>query len=180
MSGSRPDLGPALSPEAPVDLSVIVPLYNEEDNVALLHAAIVAAVRPLRLKTELLLVDDGSRDATFARALELRGMAPIPASCRLRRNYGQTAAIQAGFDHAHGRVVMTMDGDLQNDPGDFRAAPREDRRGLRRRRSAGAATARTSWSPVLPSHGRQLADRQPDRHPHPRQRLHAQGLPRAA
>jgi glycosyltransferase involved in cell wall biosynthesis len=119
VSGSRPDLGPALSPEAPVDLSVIVPLYNEEDNVALLHAAIVDAVRPLRLKTEIILVDDGSRDATFARALELPREDPILRLVKLRRNAGQTAAMVAGIDHAHGRVLLTMDGDLQNDPGDI-------------------------------------------------------------
>jgi uncharacterized membrane protein YbhN (UPF0104 family) len=116
---TRPDLGPALSREAPMDLSVIAPLYNEEDNVALLHAAIVAAVRPLGLSTEIILVDDGSRDQTFARALELPREDPPLRLLKLRRNAGQTAAMVAGIDHARGRVLLTMDGDLQNDPGDI-------------------------------------------------------------
>jgi hypothetical protein len=116
----RPELGPAMAPEvAPVDLSVIAPLYNEEDNVALLHAAIVAAVRPLGLSAEIILVDDGSRDRTFERALELPRRDPPLRLVKLRRNAGQTAAMVAGIDHARGRVLLTMDGDLQNDPGDI-------------------------------------------------------------
>jgi glycosyltransferase involved in cell wall biosynthesis len=119
MTQTRPDLGQALSPDAPVDLSVIAPLYNEEENVVLLHAAIVAAVRPLGLSTEIILVDDGSRDQTFARALELPREDPPLRLLKLRRNAGQTAAMVAGIDHARGRVLLTMDGDLQNDPGDI-------------------------------------------------------------
>jgi glycosyltransferase involved in cell wall biosynthesis len=102
-----------------IDLSVIAPLYNEEDNVALLHAAIVAAVRPLNMRSEIILVDDGSRDATFERALELPAEDPPLRLVKLRRNSGQTAAMVAGIDHAQGRILLTMDGDLQNDPGDI-------------------------------------------------------------
>ena len=102
-----------------IDLSVIAPLYNEEDNVALLHAAIVAAVRPLDLRAEIILVDDGSRDKTFERALELPADDPPLRLVKLRRNAGQTAAMVAGIDHARGRILLTMDGDLQNDPGDI-------------------------------------------------------------
>ena len=102
-----------------IDLSVIAPLYNEEDNVALLHAAIVAAVRPLNLRSEIILVDDGSRDATVERALELPADDPPLRLVKLRRNSGQTAAMVAGIDHAQGRILLTMDGDLQNDPGDI-------------------------------------------------------------
>ena len=119
-SSARASLGPALAPEAAaVDLSVIAPLYNEEDNVALLHAAIVAAVRPLGLAVEIVLVDDGSRDRTFERALELPRHDPPLRLVKLRRNAGQTAAMVAGIDHARGRVLLTMDGDLQNDPRDI-------------------------------------------------------------
>ena len=100
------------------DLSIIVPLYYEEDNVRLLHEAICAAVRPLGLRTEIVFVDDGSKDRTFERCLEL----PRTTGTRLvefRRNAGQTAAMAAGIDHARGDVLITMDGDLQNDTQDI-------------------------------------------------------------
>jgi glycosyltransferase involved in cell wall biosynthesis len=101
------------------DLSVIVPLYHEEDNVALLHAAIREAVRPLGLRTEIVFVDDGSRDRTFERCLELPRTDPALRLVKFRRNAGQTAAMVAGIDHARGDVLITMDGDLQNDPRDI-------------------------------------------------------------
>jgi glycosyltransferase involved in cell wall biosynthesis len=103
-----------------IDLSIIVPLYNEEENVRLMHAAIVEALRPLGLRSEIVFVDDGSRDRTFAESLKLpRGETPLLRLVKLRRNYGQTAAMAAGIEHARGRVLITMDGDLQNDPGDI-------------------------------------------------------------
>ena len=90
-------VAPAVAGARPApEVSVVIPIYNEEDNVALLHAAIVEAVRPLRLKTEIILVDDGSRDATFARAAELPREDPILRLVKLRRNAGQTAAMVAG------------------------------------------------------------------------------------
>lgn len=104
----------------PVELSIIVPLYNEEDNVRPLYEAIRAAVLPLGRPSELILVDDGSRDATFARALELPRHDGLHLRLvKLRRNAGQTAAMVAGIDHARGRILLTMDGDLQNDPRDI-------------------------------------------------------------
>lgn len=103
-----------------VDLSIIVPLYNEEDNVRPLYEAIRAVVRRLGRPAELILVDDGSRDATFARALELPRHDGLHLRLvKLRRNAGQTAAMVAGIDHARGRILLTMDGDLQNDPADI-------------------------------------------------------------
>ena len=103
-----------------VTLSIIVPLYNEEDNVRPMYEAIRAAVLPLDRSTELIFVDDGSRDATFARALELPRRDGLHLRLlKLRRNAGQTAAMAAGIDHAHGAVLITMDGDLQNDPPDI-------------------------------------------------------------
>lgn len=103
-----------------VELSIIVPLYNEEDNVRPMYEAIRAAVLPLGRAAELLLVDDGSRDATFARALELPRHDGLHLRLvKLRRNAGQTAAMVAGIDHARGRILLTMDGDLQNDPADI-------------------------------------------------------------
>lgn len=106
------------SAEAPVTLSVIVPLYNEEESVARL----IDAVRSALAETpswELVLVDDGSRDTTVATAeAHIAGDARIRL-LRLARNFGQTPAMQAGFDAARGDVVVTMDGDLQNDPLDI-------------------------------------------------------------
>lgn len=102
-----------------MDLSVIVPLYNEEDNVAPLYTAIVAVLDPLGLDYELILVDDGSSDATVPRARQLAEHDGRLKLLILRRNYGQTPAMAAGIDHASGEILVTMDGDLQNDPADI-------------------------------------------------------------
>jgi glycosyltransferase involved in cell wall biosynthesis len=99
-------------------LSVVVPVYNEEENVQ----PLVAAIRNALAYTdswELLLVDDGSTDATVAVAEGLAAQDRRIRVLKLARNYGQTAAMQAGFDHSRGAVVVTMDGDLQNDPADI-------------------------------------------------------------
>ena len=103
----------------PVQLSIIVPLYNEEDSVAPLYHAIVKSVDRLDTDYEILFVDDGSKDNTVAEAQKL-----AEKDARLRviifcRNYGQTPAMAAGIDHANGDVLVTMDGDLQNDPDDI-------------------------------------------------------------
>lgn len=100
------------------DLSVIVPLFNEEANVARLVRAVRTALGELR-DWELILVDDGSTDATAERAAEMSDGERRVRLVRLARNSGQTAAMQAGFDHARGDVVVSMDGDLQNDPRDI-------------------------------------------------------------
>jgi len=102
-----------------VELSVIVPLYNEEANVLPLWEAIRSALGPTGVRYEVLLVDDGSSDATFAAAASLPAAHPEVRVVKLRRNYGQTAAMAAGIEHARGRVLVTMDGDLQNDPLDI-------------------------------------------------------------
>jgi glycosyltransferase involved in cell wall biosynthesis len=102
-----------------VNLSIVVPLHNEEENVARLHAAIVSALDGREIAYELLLVDDGSSDRTYEQAVSrVREDARVRV-IKLRRNYGQTAAMAAGIDQARGEVVVTMDGDLQNDPGDI-------------------------------------------------------------
>jgi glycosyltransferase involved in cell wall biosynthesis len=133
------------------DLSIIVPLYNEEDNVRPLFEAIAEALAPLPLSAELLLVDDGSQDATFARALELpRDGKPKLRLIKLRRNYGQTAAMSAGIEHARGRILVTMDGDLQNDPRDIPRFLAEIDKGYDL--VVGWRKARKDhWSRVLPS-----------------------------
>jgi glycosyltransferase involved in cell wall biosynthesis len=101
------------------DLSVIVPFYNEEDNIVPMHAAIVAALDPLGLPFEMVFVDDGSKDRTLERAIELTKVDERLRVVKFRRNYGQTPAMAAGIEHARGKVLVTMDGDLQNDPRDI-------------------------------------------------------------
>ncbi|MFZ9266459.1 MAG: glycosyltransferase family 2 protein [Vulcanococcus sp.] len=101
------------------ELSVVVPLFNEAESVPLLVERLLAALRPLGRSFELVLVDDGSTDTTAA---VLRGQAasvPELVAVLLRRNYGQTAAMAAGFDASSGRLIVTLDGDLQNDPADI-------------------------------------------------------------
>ena len=101
-------------------LSIIVPVYNEEENIPLLYDALVAAVASLPHAWEAVLVDDGSKDKSM---FELEKLAAIdPEHFRvvgLRRNFGQTAAIAAGIDHSDGDVIILMDADLQNDPADI-------------------------------------------------------------
>lgn len=100
------------------EVSIVVPLYNEEENVAPLVEAVRAALGD-RTPWELVLVDDGSRDGTRARVRAAQQQEPRIRLIPLARNYGQTPAMQAGFDHARGRLVVSMDGDLQNDPIDI-------------------------------------------------------------
>lgn len=101
-------------------LSIVVPLYNERDNVEELHAEIVAAVMPLGIAWEAIYVDDGSSDGTWERLVAARDRNPdIVRLFRLRRNFGQTAALAAGFDRVRGDVIVTLDGDRQNDPADI-------------------------------------------------------------
>ena len=103
-----------------MDLSIVVPVYNEEENIPLLYDALITVMTPLSITWEAVLVDDGSRDQS-ARLLEDLAQ-KYPEHFRavlLRRNFGQTAAIAAGIDHSCGDVVILMDADLQNDPQDI-------------------------------------------------------------
>ena len=102
-------------------LSVVVPLMNEEGNVAELFREIEAVCRKGRYAFEIIFVDDGSDDGTLDRLRELSAGAPHFRYLSLKRNFGQTAALAAGLDLARGNVVVTMDGDLQNDPADIPA-----------------------------------------------------------
>ncbi|WP_428929747.1 glycosyltransferase family 2 protein [Marinibacterium sp. SX1] len=102
-----------------IDVSVCVPVFDEEDSVGPLYEAVVAAMEPTGRSFELVVVDDGSRDDTVPRLRALARTDPRLVVVRFRRNCGQTAAMQAGIDHARGRFIVTMDGDLQNDPADI-------------------------------------------------------------
>jgi len=102
-----------------MDLSIVVPVYNEADNLDPLYREIVAVLDQMKLLYELILVDDGSLDGSFATAERLAAQDSRVKIIRLRRNYGQTAAMAAGFDAAQGKHVVAMDADLQNDPADI-------------------------------------------------------------
>jgi len=103
------------------DISVVVPLHDEADNVDELHAQLTRNLESMGRPYEILLVDDGSTDGTPARLVDIEARDGRVRVLRLRRNFGQTAAFSAGFDNARGAIVVTCDGDLQNDPGDIPA-----------------------------------------------------------
>jgi glycosyltransferase involved in cell wall biosynthesis len=102
-----------------LDLSIIIPTYDEEDNVEPLYQALMATVPGLGRSFEIIFVDDGSRDQTFERLTALAAQDSRVRVIKLRRNCGQAPAMAAGIDHARGRVLVTMDADLQNDPADI-------------------------------------------------------------
>ena len=102
-----------------IDVSVIAPVYNEEENVDMLCEALDAALSKLDRTYEVVLVDDGSSDSTWPKLKANADKYPYLTVLRLRRNFGQTAAMSAGFHAARGKVVITIDADLQNDPEDI-------------------------------------------------------------
>jgi glycosyltransferase involved in cell wall biosynthesis len=105
------------SPEpSELDVTVIVPVRDEADSVAELSARVAAILERLGKSFEIVFVDDGSGDGTPKRVREARARDPRVKLVRLRRNFGKAAALSAGFDHSLGRVIITMDGDLQDDP----------------------------------------------------------------
>jgi glycosyltransferase involved in cell wall biosynthesis len=105
--------------ERPVDLSVLIPVYNEADNLQELLTALTSVLGTIGRRYEIVAVDDGSVDGSYQTLLRLRSTVPGLRVVRLRRNFGQTAALAAGFDFARGDVIVTLDADLQNDPGDI-------------------------------------------------------------
>ena len=107
------------APGAQLDVSVIIPLYNEEANVGPLLSELLAALRALGRRFEVICVDDGSVDGTFAALARAVREEPALRVIRFRRNFGQTAAMSAGMEAARGEVIVPMDGDLQNDPADI-------------------------------------------------------------
>lgn len=101
------------------ELSVIVPFYNEEENIVRVHGAIAEALNPLNISFEMIFVDDGSQDRTLELATQLAMNDHRLRVVKFKKNYGQTAAMAAGIAVGEGRVLITMDGDLQNDPRDI-------------------------------------------------------------
>ncbi len=102
-----------------MNLSVVIPIKDERDNLRPLDARLRQALKPLDLSYEVILVDDGSIDGSYEVLQELAESDARVKVVRLRRNFGQTPALQAGIDHSSGAVLVTMDGDLQNDPADI-------------------------------------------------------------
>jgi dolichol-phosphate mannosyltransferase len=102
-------------------LSICVPVYNEEENIPLLHKAIIDVVDEHHISTEILLVDDGSKDGSWKAIEALVSRDPRVRGLKFKFNCGETAASDAGLRHARGQYVMTMDADLQNDPKDIPA-----------------------------------------------------------
>jgi glycosyltransferase involved in cell wall biosynthesis len=100
-------------------LSIVIPVYNEEENVRILHKKIHEALDHLKGAYEVIFVDDGSTDSTLSILEEIQEKDSQVVVLSLRRNFGQTAAFAAGFDFAQGDIIVTMDGDLQNDPADI-------------------------------------------------------------
>src|SRR5919109_2802239 len=100
------------------DISVVVPMRNESPNVAELHAQLTAALTAFGRPYEIIAIEDGSTDDTFAALASVQARDARLRVIRFRRNFGQTAAFSAGFAYARGRYIVTSDGDLQNDPRD--------------------------------------------------------------
>jgi len=112
-----PSASPAAAAEAqPPEISVLVPVLNEEDSVFELVERVTAVVEELGRSFEIVFIDDGSRDLTAERIREAHGRDARVKLIRLRRNFGKAAALSAGIEHSRGRIVVTMDGDLQDTP----------------------------------------------------------------
>jgi len=105
--------------EIVLDVSVVVPVYNEVESLPHLIEAIASAIQPSGLSYQIICVDDGSKDGSAELLKQLASSRDDLSAVLLRRNYGQTAAMSAGFDRATGRAIVTLDGDLQNDPADI-------------------------------------------------------------
>lgn len=102
-----------------IKLSVVVPVYNEEENVQILHSKIDAVLKSIGIPYEILFIDDGSNDGTFRILQSIYRSSERTKIISFRRNFGQSAAMAAGFGAARGSIIVAMDGDLQNDPGDI-------------------------------------------------------------
>ena len=101
------------------EISIVIPLYNEEESIPALYAALIDALDIVARSYEIIIVDDGSSDGSFPLLRQIAQQDARVRLIRLRRNFGQTAAFAAGFDTARGEVIITLDADLQNDPADI-------------------------------------------------------------
>src|SRR5438034_2311968 len=108
-------------PHDQMDLTVVIPIRNEAASIGELHHELTQTLSAWGRSYEIIIVDDGSTDESFAMLAGLQAVDSHLRVIRLRRNFGQTAAFAAGFEHARGRLIVTSDGDLQNDPRDIPA-----------------------------------------------------------
>ena len=103
-----------------LDFSIIIPFYNEEENIPFMIQKVSDTMKHIKGNYEIIGVDDGSTDTTFDTLKRAKEKEPNLQIIKFRRNFGQTQAMQAGIDHAKGKIIVTMDGDLQNDPSDIK------------------------------------------------------------
>ena len=103
----------------PINISVVIPVYNEADSLPQLVEQLLTVMRGMEESFELVLVNDGSIDRSGEVLTRLSSEVPELVSVLLRKNYGQTAAMAAGFDLSRGEIIISLDGDLQNDPADI-------------------------------------------------------------
>ena len=99
-----------------IKLSIVTPVYNEEQNIGLFHSKVTKVLKKLRKSYEIWFIDDGSRDSTLKTIKELKKKDKHVKFITFRRNFGKAAALSAGFEHANGDIIITMDGDLQDEP----------------------------------------------------------------
>ena len=102
-----------------LDVSIVIPMFNEAENIMPLYRALQSAMHEVTFTWEVIFIDDGSTDTTYRTLEQLHLQDDRVQVIRLWRNFGQTAAMAAGLDHARGEIIVTMDGDLQNDPADI-------------------------------------------------------------
>ncbi len=113
------DIQNCTSPEKKIDISIVVPVYNEEESIEHLYSNLSSVLEKLNRTYEVILVDDGSKDGSFKKLEVVHEKNSSFKIIRFRRNFGQTQAMRAGFDHAKGDIIITLDADLQNDPADI-------------------------------------------------------------
>src|SRR3990167_10262519 len=104
-----------------IELTVVIPIRNEAASIEELHRELTETLGRWGRPYEIIVIDDGSTDQSFEKLAGIQASDPRLRVIRFRRNFGQTAAFAAGFDHARGRLIVTSDGDLQNDPRDIPA-----------------------------------------------------------
>ncbi|MFH2021030.1 MAG: glycosyltransferase family 2 protein [archaeon] len=102
-----------------MDLSVVIPAYNEKENIPELYSRLSPVLKGLKITYEIIFIDDGSKDGTFSEMEKLAKKDKSVKVIKFRKNFGQTASWKAGFDNANGELIITMDADLQNDPKDI-------------------------------------------------------------
>ncbi len=116
---SRHDDAPEREETPTLDMSLVIPVYNEEESIGELYDRLIAAVEPITASFEIIFVDDGSTDSTYPALVALYKQDSRVRVISFRRNYGKTAALVAAFERCRGEVVVTMDGDLQDEPSEI-------------------------------------------------------------